>query len=65
LGCDSRRDLDVVYGSIKSIFGFGRRDVADGLKQPTMVAPIDPFESGTFDGFELHHGPHLRITSAL
>jgi hypothetical protein len=65
LGSDSRRDLDVVYGSIISIIGFDRWDVADGLKQPKMVAPVDPIERGTFDGFELRHGPRLLTTSAL
>ena len=34
------------------MFGFGRRDVADGFQQPAMVEPIDPFERGIFDGFE-------------
>jgi len=31
LGCESRCHIDVVHGSIILIFGFGRRDVADGL----------------------------------
>ncbi|MDB5578963.1 MAG: hypothetical protein JWR80_4139 [Bradyrhizobium sp.] len=29
-----------------SFFGFGRWDVADGLKQPALVEPVDPFERG-------------------
>jgi len=44
--------IDVVRGSIILIFGFGGRDAADGLQQPTMVVPVDPFERGVLDGFE-------------
>jgi hypothetical protein len=35
------------------IFGFGRRDVADGFNPPTMVEPVDPFERGVLDGFKV------------
>jgi hypothetical protein len=42
LGCESRCHIDVVGGSIILIFGFGRRDVADGLQQP----PMDDFGLG-------------------
>ena len=52
MGCESRCHIDVGRGSIILLFGFGRRDVADGLQQPTMVEPVDPFERGIFDCFE-------------
>jgi len=38
------------------IFGFGRRDVADGLQQPAMVEPVDPFEGRVFHRFERSPG---------
>lgn len=31
---------------------FGGRDVADELKQPAIVEPVDPFERGVFDRSE-------------
>lgn len=52
LGCESRCHIDVVCGSILLILGFDRRDVADGLQQPAMVEPVDPFEGRVLDGFE-------------
>jgi hypothetical protein len=33
--------------------GFGGRDVADGLEQPLVVEPVEPFEGGVFDGLEV------------
>ena len=42
----------VVPACIVLFFGFGRRDVADGLQQPAMVEPVDPFEGREFNGFE-------------
>ena len=39
-------------GGVVGCFGFGRRDVADGLQQPAVVEPVDPFERGELDGFE-------------
>ncbi len=32
---------------------FGRRDVPDRLEQTAVVEPVDPFEGGIFDGFEV------------
>jgi hypothetical protein len=34
------------------LFGFGWRDVADGLEQPAVVEPVDPFQRGELDGLE-------------
>lgn len=51
-GCESRCHIESVDGSIILIFGFSRRGVADGLQQPTIVEPVDPFERGIFDGLE-------------
>jgi hypothetical protein len=52
LGCESRCHIDVICGSIILIFGFSRRDVADGFEQPSMVEPVDPFEGRVFHRFE-------------
>ena len=49
VGCESRCHIDVVRGSIILFFGFGGRDVADGLKQAAMVEPIDPLGRRVFD----------------
>lgn len=38
--------------SMVAVFGFCRWNVADGLQQPAMVEPVDPFERGELDGFE-------------
>src|SRR3954469_18208512 len=34
------------------LLGLGRRDVADGLQQPAIVEPVDPFQRCELDGFE-------------
>ena len=60
LGCEPRCHIDVLRGSIILIFGFGRRDVADGLRS---------FERGIFDGFEAAPWPksmdHLSFVEAV
>ena len=56
MGYESCCHIDVVRGSIISIFSFGRRNVADGLQQPTMVETVDPFERRILDGFEAAPG---------
>ena len=43
---------DVVQRSVVAFFGFGRRDIADGLEETAVVEPVDPFESSVFDSFE-------------
>ena len=35
-----------------AFLGFGRRDVSDGLQEPPVVEPIDPFQSSDLDGLE-------------
>lgn len=61
--------IDLVRGSIILIFGFGGRDVADGLRQPTIVEPIDLFERGVLDSFEAAPGSapadHLGFVEAV
>ena len=42
----------VLHHSIVGGFGLGGRYVADGLEQPTIVEPVDPFEGGILDRFE-------------
>ena len=34
------------------MFGFGRRDVADGLQEPVVVEPVHPFQRCELDGLE-------------
>jgi hypothetical protein len=45
--------------------GFGRRDVADGLEEPSVVEPIHPFQGRELDGLEAAPSPRRWITSAL
>ena len=33
-------------------FCYGRRDVADPLKQAAVVEPVDPFQRGVLNGFK-------------
>ena len=37
---------------IVAFLGFGWRDVADGLQQPAIVEPVDPFQRCELDGLE-------------
>lgn len=39
----------VQHGAI-SLFCFGRRDIADGREEPTVVEPVRPFKRGIFIG---------------
>ena len=47
----------------------GRREVADGLEQPTMVEPADPFERGIFDSCDAAPWPtpvdHLSVVETV
>jgi hypothetical protein len=43
----------------------GRRDVADGLKEPAVVEPVDPLQGGVLDVVETLPGPRRRISSVL
>ena len=52
IGGASRRHIDDVCGSMVLFFGFSGRDVADGLAQPAMNEPVDPFERGILDRLE-------------
>jgi hypothetical protein len=45
-GCDGL----VLHHRIVGGFGPGRRDVAEGLEQPTIAVPVDPFERWILDG---------------
>jgi len=42
----------VSHSSISIRFRFGRPDVAKGLGQPALAAPVAPTQRGVFDGFE-------------
>lgn len=37
---------------VVALFGLGRRDVADGLQEPSVVESIDPFQGRELDGLE-------------
>ena len=49
---ESRCHIDGILGSMISVFGFGRRDVANGFEQATMVEPVDPFKRDISNCFE-------------
>ena len=38
--------------SVVAFFGFGRRDVANGLQEPPIVEPVDPFEGSVLHRLE-------------
>ena len=38
---------------VVALLGFGRRYIADGFHDPSVVEPIDPFEGGELDGLEV------------
>ena len=43
---------DVVQHGVISFLGFGGRDITDGLQQPPVVEPVNPFKRGIFDSFK-------------
>ena len=47
-----RGDVRLVHHGVISQLSFGRRDVADGLQQPAIVEPINPFQRCELDGVE-------------
>ena len=49
---ESRCQFVLVEPGVVALLGLGRRDVADGLHQPAIVEPVDPFEGRELDGFE-------------
>ena len=50
---------------VVALLGFGRRDVAHGLQEPSVVEPIHPFQGRELDDLELRHGPRPWITFSL
>ena len=38
---------------VVALLGFGWRYVADGLQEPSVVEPVDPFEGGELEGLEV------------
>ena len=46
---ESRRHRALLGLRIVAQFGFGGRDVPNGLQQPAMVEPVDPFERRELD----------------
>src|SRR5215204_7726425 len=52
-------DGSFVQHRVVSLFGFGWRHVPDGLEQPLVVEPVDPFQCRVFDGFEGSPRPPL------
>ena len=49
---ESRRHSWSVQRGVVALLSLGRRDVADGLQQPAIVKPIDPFQRCELDGVE-------------
>jgi len=58
-----RRQGGVLQVVVVADFGLGRRDVADGLEQASMVEPVDPVEGGELTVSSERQGPRRRITS--
>jgi len=54
---------DLVESGVVGRFGLGRRNVADRLKQSTVVEPVDPFEGGVFDA--VHGAPETASVDDL
>ena len=50
---ESRHHSELVGLCIEAGLCFGGRDVADGFEQAAIIEPVDPFESGELDGFEV------------
>jgi hypothetical protein len=42
----------VFQHGVVALLGFGRRYVADGLQEPSVVEPVHPFQRRELDGFE-------------
>ncbi len=53
----SAGDLCLLKGGVVLRFGFGRRNVADWFKQPTIVEPVDPFRVAYSTALKDRHGP--------
>ena len=41
-----------IQRGVVTLFGFGRRDVAERPHQPAVVEPVHPFEGSEFDSLE-------------
>jgi hypothetical protein len=44
IGFKLHGDVDIFQHGVESVFGFGRRDIADGLWQQPVIEPINPFQ---------------------
>jgi hypothetical protein len=55
--------------SVVVLLGFGRQYVADGLQEPLVVEPVDPFEGSELDGLEVLLGSatvdHLGLVETI
>ncbi|RHZ99238.1 PepSY domain-containing protein [Rhodopseudomonas palustris] len=50
---------------VVALFGFRGRYVADGLKEPSVVEPVDPFQGGELDGLDVAPWPASPLTAKL
>src|SRR6476646_1037751 len=54
---------------VVALLGFGRRAVADGLQEPSVVEPVHPFQGRELDGIEAAPWPapmdHLGLVEAV
>ena len=66
---ESRRHRWMLQQGVVAFLGFCRRDVADGLQEPPVVEPVDPFQCRELDGLEVSPWPapmdHLRLVEAV
>ena len=49
---ESRRHGGLLHHGVVAFLGFSGRDVADGLEEPSVVEPVDPFEGGELNRLE-------------
>ena len=54
---------------VVALLGFGRGYVSDGLQEPSVIEPIDPFQGGELDGLEAAPWPapvdHLGLVETV
>jgi hypothetical protein len=54
---------------VVALLGFGRGYVFDGLQEPSVIEPIDPFQGGELDGLQAAPWPapvdHLGLVETV
>ena len=66
---ESRGHGWLIQHGVVAFLGFRRRDVADGLQEPSVVEPIHPFPGRELDGLEAAPWPapmdHLGLVETV